>query len=133
MANVIQFSEASTLAVHAMCLIAMSENHFMSVMEISKRIRVSRNHLSKVMQQLVKAEFVTSYRGPSGGFLLAKEPEKITLLNIFEVIEGHIPVEPHYYDKMACPFKDCYLKSLSMDLTLQLRRALAAKTLADFI
>jgi Rrf2 family protein len=134
MANIIQLSEASTLAIHAMSMIAMSDNHFVSVVEISKHIRVSRNHLSKVMQQLVRAKFVKSSRGPSGGFMLAKESGEITLLDIFEVIEGSIPANPDcYYERTICPFKECYLKKVTKGLTMQLREALQTKTLADFL
>jgi Rrf2 family protein len=85
------------------------------------------------MQQLVKAKFVTSSRGPSGGFLLTKEPKDITLLDVFEVIEGTIPTDPAYFDNSECPFKECYIKLVTRDLTLRLREALRTKTLADFL
>ena len=67
MNKVVQLSEASSIGIHAMVLIAQSEVH-MNVSDLAERIGASRNHLAKVMQRLVKDGFVKSSRGPTGGF-----------------------------------------------------------------
>ena len=49
---------------------------------------VSESFLSKVLQRLVHTGMVTSHRGTGGGFCLKELPEKITLLDVIESIEG---------------------------------------------
>ncbi len=132
MANVVQLSEASTLAMHAMMMIAMSKDKYLNVIDMAWRTNASRNHLSKVMQQLAKAQLVYSLRGPSGGFILAKNPSEITLLSIYEVIEGPINAVDNSH-KSTCPLEKCYLKELSDSFSLQMKVALEAKTLKDFM
>ena len=45
-------------------------------------------YAAKVMGQLAKAQILRSDRGPRGGFRLARPPEKINLLEMFEAVHG---------------------------------------------
>jgi Rrf2 family protein len=49
---------------------------------------VPDSFLSKVLQELVAANFVASKRGVDGGFELAMAPEQISLLDVVQAIEG---------------------------------------------
>ncbi len=84
MSRIVGISEAASIAIHVMVLIARSENNNMNVNKLSELTGASRNHIAKVMQRLVKFNFVKSTRGPSGGFILSKAPSEISLLNIPE-------------------------------------------------
>jgi Rrf2 family protein len=56
--------------------------------DISRDYDIPLEYLLKILQQLVKASLLHSKRGPSGGFSLARPPEKITVLQIIEAVEG---------------------------------------------
>src|SRR5512146_1111192 len=60
------------------------------VTEISEEYKIPRSFLAKILQKLVKAKIVRSYRGVKGGFSLAKQARDITLLEVLEAIEGKI-------------------------------------------
>ncbi len=45
-------------------------------------------YLNKCLQALVRANILTSTPGARGGFLLARSPEKITLMDVVQAIEG---------------------------------------------
>jgi len=95
-----------------MALIA-SNKEMLNVNNIADLTKSSRNHLAKVMQVLVKNDFLTSTRGPKGGFVLKKEASTITLLQLYELMEG--PIEKQhcgiYTDK--CPFTTCVFGNLA--------------------
>ncbi len=55
---------------------------------ISKRYNIPLEYLLKILQQLVRANFLLSKRGPRGGFTLARPVKKITMLQIIEAVEG---------------------------------------------
>ena len=55
---------------------------------ISKKYDIPLEYLLKIMQQLVKVNILRSKRGPRGGFSLVRTPNKITLLEIIEAVEG---------------------------------------------
>jgi DNA-binding IscR family transcriptional regulator len=46
--------------------------------------------LPKVLQRLAQVGFLSSTRGPNGGFVLRKKPADINLLQIYEAIEGKL-------------------------------------------
>jgi Rrf2 family protein len=72
MSNIVQLSEAASLGIHAMVIIARS-NKIINANTIAEMTDASRNHLAKVMLTLAKMGLVKSLRGPSGGFVLAKK------------------------------------------------------------
>ena len=78
MSNIVQLSEAASLGIHAMVIIARNEG-IINANQISEMTGSSRNHLAKVMLTLAKYGLVKSLRGPAGGFVLAKKPEEISV------------------------------------------------------
>ncbi len=50
-----------------------------SIGEIAGAFDISRNHLTKIVHDLVKSGYLTSLRGRSGGIRLAREPDAINL------------------------------------------------------
>lgn len=48
-------------------------------------------YLNKQLQALARAGLVSSVSGPRGGFRLAREPERISLLDVVRAIEGPEP------------------------------------------
>lgn len=65
------------------------------VIEISEAAEIPTSYLSKIMRRLGAAGIVRSYRGPKGGFRLARAPESITLREAIEAIEGSIASNAH--------------------------------------
>lgn len=74
-------------AVCILLLIGVNESHMKSH-ELSQKLDVSDSYLKKITRQLVVAGFIESRASKRGGFLLKKELNQITLLDIFEAIEG---------------------------------------------
>lgn len=58
--------------------------------DIATAVDVPHTFLAKIFQQFSKTGIVKSFRGTGGGFMLANPPEKITLLEVVEAIEGTI-------------------------------------------
>lgn len=130
----LRISDAVNLAFHAMMLLAADKSgRELSVQELSRRLDVSDNHLSKVMQRLAKAKIVKSKRGPKGGFYLARSPEEIRLIDIYEPIEGVLPEETCLLRKPLCDGECCLLGSLLHNMQRQIRTHLTSTTLADIV
>ncbi|MBN4076575.1 Rrf2 family transcriptional regulator, partial [Gemmatimonas aurantiaca] len=56
--------------------------------QIAETLEIPEHFLGKVMSQLVKKKLVSSAKGPSGGFALAVDPNKITLYRILATLDG---------------------------------------------
>ncbi len=132
MSKIFSLSEASSIAIHSMVLIARAENGI-NVVKITEFTGFSKNHIAKVLQRLVKSDMLKSVRGPSGGFSLKKEPRDYTLLSIYEAIEG--PIEetdcPLAYD--ACNFDKCIMGTVINSMTTEFKKFLKKQTLDKYL
>ncbi len=61
---------------------------------LAEATAVPESFVSKVLQALVRARFITSRRGVDGGFELICSPEQTSLLDVVEAIEG--PIELNF-------------------------------------
>jgi len=132
MAKIVNITEAVSIALHSMVLVAKAQKSQMNATIISNITGSSKFHVSKVLQKLVKDGYLLSQRGPAGGFVLESPPEEITLLQIFESIEGKIIISKCPLNKV-CPFGECIFEDLTMIMTRQFRDYLEGHTLADYM
>lgn len=133
MASIIQISEAASLALHSMVMLAASPERSLTVKEITARTGVSEAHLSKVMQRLAKAGLVKSTRGPRGGFLIGDGGLATSLLAIFEAIEGPMANAGCVLDVPVCPFNGCMFGGLLERMTGEFKEYMKTKTLGDMV
>ncbi len=132
MNSTIKISEACSLALHTTAMLAARPETKFTTPQIGEALHASENHLSKVMQRLVKAGLVTSVRGPGGGFQLNREPESITLLEIYETFEGPFQANRCLLTKPLCDGKTCLFGDLLERVNRELYEHLSSHTLADF-
>ncbi len=132
MAKIVSYSEAASIGMHGMVLVARA-GETINVQKIAEVTGSSRHHVAKVMQRLVKEVFLISNRCPSGGFNLNIEPKNITLLQIYEAIEGQVKVISCPHEKQVCPFGKCLLGSVVSNMTQTFRDHLSTNSLADLM
>ena len=130
MSTSLKISDAASLALHAMAFIAGSPKRLVTSREIISALRVSDTHLSKVLQRLVKAGFIRSLRGPNGGFILHRDAESITLLQIFESFDGPLTPTNCLLDKPVCNAGNCILGKLLHDVNSEIRTHLSQTRLS---
>ncbi len=83
------------------------------VTEISEQYKIPRSFLAKILQKLVKAKIVRSYRGVKGGFSLARQAKDISVLDVLEAIEGRMAMNLCLSDKKKCDFsRNCPIQSV---------------------
>jgi Rrf2 family protein len=132
MAKIFSISEAASIAIHSMVLIARNKNGINAV-KIAEQTGSSKNHISKVTQRLVKEDLLKSVRGPSGGFTLKKSPADITLLDIYQSIEGPLEITDCPLANEVCHFDQCLMGNVINKMTIELKRFLKEQTLKKYI
>lgn len=128
MAKLFSLSEASSIAIHAMVLVAKSEGSI-NVNKIAEATKTSRHHVAKVMQRLAKDGLITSSRGPSGGFILKKTPGDISFLNIYESIEGKAEITNCLFESPVCPLDHCIMNNITAKISKEFLDYLESQTL----
>jgi Rrf2 family protein len=130
MTKILAISEANAIAFHGMALIAKSEIAI-NATDIAEITGSSKHHTSKVLQRLVKQGMLGSTRGPSGGFYLKKPAKEIRLIEILEALEGNIEVNDCPIDNDICPFGNCLMGGICVEIGDALIKYLRNHTLQD--
>lgn len=101
--------------------------------ELSEKLRVSRNNLIKVSNQLAKLSFIETTRGRAGGLVIKEETGNKTLRDIvFQTEETFNIAECFSTERCDCTFlKNCSLRKSLSDALEAFLSSLAQKTLSD--
>ena len=69
-------------SIRVLIYLALFNEKLVTIEDIAKSYAISKNHLTKVVHNLVKSGFVTSIRGRNGGIKLAREPQDINISHV---------------------------------------------------
>jgi Rrf2 family protein len=107
------------------------------VEEIAAVQAVPENYLRRLLIELKRGGLVLSQKGPSGGYMLARPPARITIADVVEIIEGdYTPVECLEEGANAfcprdsgCPMRDVWREV--RDSVVGILRSATLQSLAD--
>lgn len=99
---------------------------------IAKRQGLSMKFLSRIVLPLRDAKLVSVQRGSRDGFTLLKKPEKITLLDIIEIVQGPVEILDCLDSGIDCGRKrNCFARRIWAKANAGIRKCLNDITLAD--
>ena len=102
--------------------------------EVSERQGISAKYLWQIVNQLKTAGFVRGVRGPKGGYVLVREPEAITLLDLVQALEGPIALVECVAEESACSrAQGCVAQSVWSEVKRATCEALKSITLAEVL
>ena len=132
MANIINFSDAASIGLHSMILIAKADKP-LNAIQLSEKLGNSKHHIGKVLQRLVKDGLLSSLRGPTGGFYLTIDPKDITLYDVYRSIEGKSNVKSCPADMHICPVDKCIRENLIKRLSDEFVAFMESQKLSDYL
>jgi len=74
---------------------------------ISAETQVPLRFSLKILRKLVAGGLIVSYKGAHGGYMLAREPGKITLRQAIESVEGPYMINRCQQDEYCCTHTTC--------------------------
>ncbi len=100
-------SQTSEYALRAVVCIGNNGGQPMTTAAIAKVTRVPPGYLSKVLQALGKAGLVLSQRGLGGGFVLTRQFDELTVLDVINAVDPlkritHCPLLLFAHRKQLC-------------------------------
>lgn len=128
-----RLTEFTDFGLRALMRLAGEPDRLFTTDEVATGFGLSRNHLTKIVNELAKAGVVTTVRGAGGGFRLARPPEDIRLGDVVRILEQrHAMVECFQAGGGLCSLTpDCRLKSKLAAAHHAFYRELDKSTLAD--
>jgi len=132
MPKVINFSNAMTIGMHSLIILAR-ENKPMNAIQLAERIGSTKFHVAKVLQRLVKDGILSSMRGPTGGFNLTKDPSIITVFDIYRSIEGEIDYDECPHTNPITPIDKCIRETIVKKMTEDFVNYMKDHTVANYM
>lgn len=126
------FSKSCEYALQASLYLAQRpQGEYVLLRDISENLKIPHHFLSKVLQNLSRADIVTSSKGTNGGFALSRSPRTVTLIDIVRAVDGEkffddcILGFPGCGDKKPCPVHSQWKRAKEIVLNILYKKTLA--------
>jgi Rrf2 family protein len=115
-----------------MLWMARSSGEYATASQIAQEMEIPKGFLHQVLLALKKARLVVSRPGRTGGYRIAQDPRKVSVLEIIEALEGPIEAGECAMEGGPCHWEDvCALHWVWSGARSALAAELKAATLAD--
>lgn len=112
-----RITKRTNIAVRLLMYCAAHQDRLVTKAEIAEVCNISANHLAQVINQLSQLGYLNTHRGRSGGMVLARPAEQISIGSVFRHVEGGVPLTECFADAdNTCPLVDaCRLRVALQD------------------
>lgn len=125
-------SQTAEYALRAIVHLAQTHPRPQTAAAIAERTRVPVPYLSKVMQSLARAGFVSSQRGLHGGFTLLRQTSSFSVLDVISAVDPLRHIRTCPLDAEGTHEGLCHLHGRLEEATLRMEEVYAA-TLIDHL
>ena len=102
--------------------------------DIAMRQGISMKYIEQLIIPLKKAGYVTSIRGPKGGYRLNKSPEKIAMGEIVNILEGGLTLSECLEKPEKCDrYENCLTRHIWEKATKAMLSELNSVSLAEMM
>ena len=133
MATNTQFS----IAVHLLIALGYNSGRQITSGELASSINTSPSFVRRIMAKLSKSGFVSTTTGKSGFCLLARKPEEISLLEIYQAVDAPPTFAIHNYPVQNACRVSCNIESVMNKVLTRAQQSfegnLGETTLAELI
>jgi len=112
--------------------LTQTQDQWSTVGKLSKALKVSKNHVSKVTHSLARDGFVYAKPGKGGGITLGRNPNQINIGDLIRYTEDTTDIAKCKRFMSTCPFnKNCGLNILLNQAQDSFMATLSRYTLED--
>jgi Rrf2 family iron-sulfur cluster assembly transcriptional regulator len=98
-----QLTRAGEYAIRCILYLTMQDSKsIIKRKAIAANMEIPSHFLSKIAQQLARAGLIEINQGAKGGYRLLRPPEKITMLDVIQAVEGGIVLNQCLLNHQSC-------------------------------
>jgi Rrf2 family nitric oxide-sensitive transcriptional repressor len=131
--DLMRLTKHSDYSLRVLMYLALKPDQIHTILHLSEKFSVSRNHLMKVVNKLSSLGYVDAIRGRDGGIRLARQSTAIRIGDVVEDMEQTLDVVDCNADGGCVLLPGCKLKHALREATRAFVRCLNEYTLADLI
>ena len=129
-----KIKKSSAYALHALAYMVRHRTQLPATTEtISKAEGIPSSYLAKIFQKLVRAHFVKAVSGKDKGYIFDEPPEDISLLRLFETLEGGPLFDGCFLKHCKCGGTpdNCHIFSIWINSTKRIKELLEETTVEN--
>ena len=125
----------TNLAMRTLMFCASNPDRIVRKHEVAETCAASENHLAQVIHLLAQKGYLRTIRGRSGGLMLGRAPDQITIGQVFRDFEAVLPfTECFAGHENTCPLAGaCRLKCVLAEALAAFYAQLDRVTVADLV
>ncbi len=104
---------------------------------LSESTSVTPRFTLKILHKLVQGDFVSSFKGANGGYMIKRKPEEISLKSVIELIDGPIVIARCVEHGEECSLNhdkaSCIYHHIFDTISLDVAKKLSSITIADVL
>ena len=105
-----------------------------SAADVAEATGIALPTVSKLLKSLARAYIVTSTRGASGGYQLARNPREISAADVIDALEGPVSITECSATDSHCDYEStCSVGNAGQRVNVAIRHALDEVTLIDLL
>ena len=128
-----QLTRAADYALRGMIFLARQDSlKYTRISEIADNEKVPEKFMRKLIHILNQKGYLESVRGKNGGIRLGRDPDKLSILDIVEAVEGPMALNLCLKEPSECDLKDiCSMGSVWSEAQIALMAVLRKYSLTD--
>jgi Rrf2 family protein len=119
-----RLSKKADYGLIALKHLARHADESVSAREIAREYRIPGELLAKIMQRLARKGLVVSQQGTHGGYLLGRDPSRISIVDVIEALDGPIGITPCERGSNCEQLEKCSVKDPLMAVRAKMVRVL---------
>jgi len=129
------YSKACEYAIRAfLCLAGEREEINLTARDVCRKARIPEAYTRKVFQSLVRGKYLGAVPGNGGGYRLLRKPDKVSILEIIQAVDGKDTFEHCIMGASRCSCRrPCLLHSTWETSKKSLLEELEARHLGDLV
>ena len=104
--------------------LAQHTDESVSAREIAQEYRIPAELLAKILQRLARKGLVVSQQGTRGGYVLGRDPARISIVDVLEALDGPIGITPCERGSSCEQLDRCSVKDPLMTVRAKMVRLL---------
>jgi FeS assembly SUF system regulator len=128
----LRISKLTDYAIVMLSTMAKEQSEVHAAVEIATITGIALPTVSKILKLLQNGKVLVSTRGAKGGYLLAREPARITVADVIAAMEGPIALTDCSISHEGCDqASGCEIRGNWSVINQTIQKALESVTLAD--
>ena len=119
-----QLSKKADYGLIALKHLALHSEESVSAREIASEYRIPAELLAKILQRLARKGLLLSQQGTHGGYVLARDPSRISIVDVIEALDGPIGITPCERGSSCDQLERCSVRNPLMAVRAKMVRIL---------